>query len=114
MKTTDKMNWKITFYNDAVKRQIRSFPIGIQTNLTYILELIAELGPNLGKPHTAPLGKGLFEIRAKGKEGISRSFFCTLHKNEVVILHSIIKKSQKAPKKDLVLATKRMKEIKNE
>ena len=87
---------------------------GIQANFTYILELIAELVPNLGKPHTAPLGKGLFEIRSKGREGISRSFFCTIHEKEVVILHSIIKKSQKAPKKELDLATKRMKEIKNE
>lgn len=108
------MSWEITFYNEKVKRQIRLFPIGIQTNLTYILELIKELGPNLGKPHTAPLGKGLFEIRAKGKEGISRSFFCMLHKKEVVILHSIIKKTPKAPKKDLDLAIKRMKEVKNE
>lgn len=108
------MNWKITFYNETVKNQIRSFPIGIQANFTYILELIAELGPNLGKPHTAPLGKGLFEIRSKGKEGISRSFFCTIHGKEVVILHSIIKKRQKAPKNDLDLAVKRMKEIKNE
>lgn len=114
MKKTCKMNWKISFYNETVMKQIRSFPIGIQTNLTYILELIAELGPNLGKPHTATLGKGLFEIRAKGKEGISRSFFCAIHEKEVVILHSIIKKSRKAPKKDLTLATRRMKEIKNE
>ena len=65
MKTDDQLNWKITFYNEKVKNQIRSFPIGIQTNLTYILELIMKLGPNLGRPHTAPLGKGLFEIRAK-------------------------------------------------
>jgi len=72
------------------------------------------LGPHLGKPHTAPLGKGLFEIRAKGKESISRSFFCTLHKKEVVILHSIILNTPKTPKKDLDLAIKRMKEIKNE
>jgi len=72
------------------------------------------LGPHLGKPHTAPLGKGLFEIRAKGREGIARSFFCTLHEKEVVILHSIIKKRSKAPKKDLDLAIKRMKEVKNE
>ena len=107
------MSWEITFYNEKVKNQIRSFPIGIQTNLTYILELIMELGPNLGRPHTAPLGKGLFEIRAKGKEGIARSFFCTVQGEEIVILHSIIKKTPKAPKKDLALATKRMKEIKN-
>ena len=103
----------ILFVGEKVKNQIRSFPIGIQTNLTYILELIMELGPDLGRPRTAPLGKGLFEIRAKGKEGIAQSFFCTVRGEEIVILHSIIKKTQKAPKKDLALAIKRMKEIKN-
>jgi len=60
MKTTGKMNWKITVYNETVMKQIRFFPIGIQTNLTYILELISEFGPNLGKPHRAPLGKGFY------------------------------------------------------
>ncbi|MCP4024543.1 MAG: type II toxin-antitoxin system RelE/ParE family toxin [Desulfobacteraceae bacterium] len=68
----------------------------------------------LGRPHTASLGKGLFEIRAKGKEGISRSFFCSAQNKEIVILHSIIKKSKKAPKKDINLAIKRMKEVINE
>ena len=104
--------WTITFYNKKVEKQTLSFPSGILANLTHILELIEELGPNIGKPHTAPMGKGLFEIRAKGNEGIGRSFFCTIQNNEIVILHSIIKKTQKTPKKDLDLATKRMKELK--
>ena len=58
------------------------------------------------------MGGGLFEIRAKGKEGIGRSFYCTLKGKEIVILHSFIKKSQKTPKRELDLAKKRMKEIK--
>ena len=58
------------------------------------------------------MGEGLFEVRAKGKEGIRRSLFCTVKGREVVILHSFIKKTQKTPKKDLDLAKKRMKEIK--
>ena len=58
------------------------------------------------------MGEGLFEVRAKGKEGIGRSLFCTVKGREVVILHSFIKKTQKTPKKDLDLAKKRMKEIK--
>lgn len=108
------MTWTITFYNEKVETQTLSFPAGILANLTHILELIEKLGPNLGKLHTATMGKGLFEIRAKGKEGIGRSFFCTIQHKEVIILHSIIKKTQKTPKKDLDLAIKRMKEIKGE
>ncbi len=36
---------------------------------------MAEHGPNLGMPYTRAFGEGLFEIRAKGREGIGRAFF---------------------------------------
>jgi phage-related protein len=76
--------------------------------------MIEEYGPLLGKPYTAPLGDGLFEIRAKGKEGIGRSLFSTIKGQEIIILHSFIKKSQKIPKKEIDLARKRMKEVKQQ
>lgn len=81
-------------------------------NLIHILDLIEQFGPALGKPHTSPMGSGMFEIRAKGKEGIGRSLFCSVSGKEIVILHSFIKKTQKTPKKDLALARRRMKELK--
>lgn len=107
------MTWIIEFYNEKVKKQTLAFPEGIKAKLLHILDTIEELGPHtIGKPHIAPMGSGLYEIRAKGKEGIARSFFCSIHEKRVKILHSIIKKSKKAPKKDLDLARARMKEIK--
>lgn len=63
--------------------------------------MIEEFGPALGLPYTKAIGEGLFEIRAKGKEGIGRSFFCTVKGKKIVILHSFIKKSQKTPKREL-------------
>ena len=105
------MYWKVTFYNEKIEKQTLSFPKRILANLLHILEMIEEIGPNLGKPYTAPMGKGLFEIRAKGKEGIGRSLFCTVKGREVIILHSFIKKTQKTPKKDLDLARKRMRDL---
>ena len=106
------MQWHVTFYSENVERETLAFPAGILAHLLHIFEMIEEWGPALGKPYTAPLGEGLFEIRAKGKEGIGRSLFCTVKGREVVILRSFIKKTQKTPKKDLDLAKKRMKEIK--
>ncbi len=88
-----------------------NFPPGILANFLHIAEMIEEFAPALGKPYTAPMGEGLFEIRSKGKEGIGRSFYCMVKGKEIVILHSFIKKSQKTPKKELNLAKKRMKEI---
>lgn len=105
------MKWKITFFSEKVEEQTLKFPSGILANFLHIAEMIEELGPNLGKPYVGALGSGLFEIRAKGKEGIGRSLYCMAKGKEIIILHSFIKKSQKAPKKELDLARKRMKEV---
>ena len=69
------MDWKVTFYNKKVFDETYKFPKGIIANFLHIVEMIEEFGPFLGMPHIKALGKGLFEIRAKGKEGIGRSFF---------------------------------------
>ena len=58
------------------------------------------------------MGKGLFELRCKGSEGIGRAFYCTLVGKEIVILHSFIKKTQETPLADLAVARKRPKEVK--
>jgi phage-related protein len=83
----------------------------VHPNCRRTAEIIEEYGPSIGKPYTAPMGRGLFEIRAKGKEGIGRSLFCTIKGKEIVILNSFIKKTQKTPKKEIDKARKRMLEI---
>ena len=67
----------VILFNLKVKEETLRFPEGILSNLLHILEIIEECGPNSGKPYTASMGHGLFEIRARGKEGIGRSLFCT-------------------------------------
>jgi len=105
------MKWKITFYSEKVESQTLKFPAGILVNFLHIAEMIEDLGPNLGRPYVSRLDSGLYEIRAKGKEGIGRSVYCMARGKEIIILHSFIKKSQKTPKKDLDLSKKRMKEV---
>lgn len=105
------MKWRVTFYSEKVEAETLSFPPGIVAHFLHIAELIEEFGPALGLPYTKALGDGLFEIRAKGKEGIGRSFFCTMKGQEIIILHSFIKKSQKTPKKELKTAQTRLKVI---
>ncbi len=103
--------YKITFFNEFVKKETLSLPDSILAKLLKILEMVEIVGPNLGRPHSAPLGDGLFEFRAKGKEGIARSIFCTVIDKEVIILHTFIKKTNAIPKKDLDIAKKRKKEL---
>ncbi len=107
------MKWQIEFYSENVKYETHSFPKKILAKVFHILDMMEDFGPNLGKPHTDSLGDGLFEIRAKGEEGIGRSMFCYAKGKRVVILHSFIKKTQKTPKLDLDIALARKKEIEN-
>jgi phage-related protein len=105
------MSWTITFYSKGVERETLALPPGILASFLRVTELIEEFGPDLGRPHTGPLGKGLFEIRAKGREGISRSVFCTVKNREIIILITVIKKGNPIPKRQMETARKRMKEV---
>jgi phage-related protein len=57
------------------------------------------------------LGQGLWEVRSTLTQNrIARLLFC-IREGRMVLLHAIIKKSQKTPTADLALAVKRMKEL---
>lgn len=107
------MKWKITYFNDEVYNRLLKWPKKLLAKYLRIIDLMETDGPDLGMPFTRSFGNGLFEIRAKAQEGIGRVFFCALVGNEIVILHSFIKKTQKTPDKELELAKKRLAEVKN-
>ncbi len=60
----------------------------------------------VGKPLVDSLGKGLWEVRSSLGSRIARVFFIMIDE-EIILLHGIIKKSQKAPQQELDLARKR-------
>ena len=106
------MNYEIKFFNDAVYKETMNLPSSLLAQLLRVFDLAEIYGANLGRPHSAPLGNGLFEFRAKGKEGIARSIFVSAIDKKIVILHTIVKKSPKISQKDLDLAKKRARELK--
>lgn len=59
------------------------------------------------------MGEGLFELRARGKEGVARAFYCYVKGQRVIVLHAFVKKTQKTPLRELKIAKKRLKEVKN-
>jgi phage-related protein len=105
------MSWTVTFFSPQVEEETLALPAGILANFLRVVELIEEFGPAIGRPHTAPLGEGLFEIRARGREGIARSVFCTLEGGEIVVLITVIKKGNEIPPRHMDTARKRMKEV---
>ena len=103
--------WTITYYSETVQKEIVALSPGLLARYLRYTDRMEVYGPDLGMPHTRAMGKGLFELRLKAKEGIARAFYCAVFGRKIVILHSFVKKSQATPAKELALARRRMKEI---
>jgi len=106
------MNWNIEYFNSDVEDKILSLPDGLQARYFKLTDMMLIHGSNLGLPHTKSLSDGLFELRLKNREGIGRVFYCTKIGQNIIMLHSFVKKSQKIPKKEMDIARKRLKEVK--
>jgi len=107
------VNWKVTFYSPALETEILQLPAGFVARFLRYAERMEIYGPDLGMPHTRAMGGGLFELRLKATEGIARVFYCTLIGRRIVMLHQFIKKSEKTPARELEVARRQMKELKN-
>jgi phage-related protein len=108
------VNWSVTFYSQKLEVEILRLPAGAVARFLRYAERMEIYGPDLGMPHTRAMGDELFELRLKAVEGIARVFYCTLVGRRIVMLHQFVKKSQKTPPKELDIARKRMKEVKDE
>ena len=104
----------VTFFSDRIEHEILKLPAGFLARFLRYAERMEVYGPDLGMPHTKAMGEGLFELRLKAREGIARVFYCTMIGERIVILHHFVKKTNKTPTKELSLALKRMKEIKDD
>lgn len=60
----------------------------------------------VGKPLVDNLGDGVWEVRSRLENRIARTLFAVVNQ-EIVLLHSFIKKQQKTPQHDLDLAKRR-------
>lgn len=70
-----------------------------------------EFGWPLGRPHCAPLGNGMWEVRSDlDSNRIARVIFC-IGEGHMILLHGFIKKTQRTPRADIVLALKRKREV---
>lgn len=107
------MDYRIEYYSEGVEKEILALPDTLAARYIVLTRRMTAVGASLGAPHTDAFGDGLFELRLKGADGIARVFFCTLVGRRVVMLHSFIKKTQKTPLRELEVARKRMKEVKD-
>jgi phage-related protein len=106
------MSWTVETLNDAVDRELEELPADMLARFRYISQLIEEFGlERVRDPHVRHLRGPLWEMRMKGKDGISRALYVTAIGRRVVVVRVFIKKTQKTPSHEIELALKRAKEI---
>jgi phage-related protein len=73
----------------------------------------AQFGWPLGMPLIKKLGAGLWEVRSRISQGISRVLF-SVEGDTMILLHGFVKKSQKTPLHDLNVALGRLRDLHEE
>ncbi len=102
--------WSVEFLNETAEAEFDAFPANIKAKVVHISKLIEELGlPNVGGPYVKHVQGKIWEIRASQ----GRCLYITAQVKKVIILRSVIKKSQKLPKKELEIAKNRAQEMQN-
>lgn len=107
------MPYVVEYFSERVLADIERWPVGVLAGYARAVELLMEFGPDLGMPHSRAMGDGLFELRARGREGVGRAMFCYVTGKRVIVLHAFIKKTRATPERDLAIARKRIKEVRD-
>ena len=71
-----------------------------------LLELLEQKGNTLREPYSKSLDDGIFEIRAKQGNNITRVLYFFYIGNKIILTNGFVKKSQKTPPSEIDLAKK--------
>jgi phage-related protein len=106
------MAWVVGFLNEEVKASLDAFPLDIRASFQHISELIESHGlERVREPYVKHLEGPLWEMRMKGRSGIVRACYVTAVRKRVVVVHVFEKKTQKTPRREILTALKRAKEV---
>jgi len=106
------MGWKLIYYQsrsgrDYVNEFMSSELLDETRNkVRNLLELLAQHGPMLQRPHAKKIFGQLWELRVTGTVAV-RIFYYINH-NQIVLLHAIKKNRNKLPLKDIATARQRL------
>jgi phage-related protein len=106
------MAWIVETLNETVDAELEALPADVRARFDYITRLIEEFGlERVREPHVKHLHGPLWEMRMKGRDGISRAIYVTATGRRIVVVRVFVKKTQKTPGSEIALALKRAKEV---
>lgn len=109
------MNWTVETLDTVVDAEIAALPADMRAQFSRISALIEEIGlDHVREPHVKHLEERLWEMRMKGKDGISRALYVTTRPKRVVVVRVFVKKTEKTPRREIDLALRRAEEVRDD
>ena len=109
------MAWVVELLDDRVRDELDAMPPDMQARFRKIVELIQGYGlERVHEPHVKHLDGPLWEMRMKGKDGISRAVYVTARGSRVVVVRVFVKKTQKIPRREIEIALQRAREVQDQ
>ena len=89
---------KVIFYDKAdgtkpAKDFINGLDKKMRAKMVRAVVRLQDFGPSLRRPYSAPLGDGIFELRAQFGSDISRVLYFFIINGRAVLTHGFIKKN---------------------
>lgn len=102
------MGWTVETLNEMVDAEVDALPEDMRARLVRIAHLIEEKGlERVGEPHVKHIEGRVWEMRLKGRSGISRALYVTAGSRRAVIVRVFTKKTDKTPRREIDLALTR-------
>lgn len=102
------MRWTVETLNETVDAEVEALPEDMRARLVRIATLIGDKGlERVGEPHVKHVEGRLWEVRLKGRSGISRALYVTAAGRRVVIVRVFVKNTEKTPRREIDLALSR-------
>lgn len=87
-----------------VEKFLNSLDIKMRNKILMILNVLQERGNQLREPYSKHLEDGIFEVRGKVGNDISRVLYFFYYNGKIIMTNGFIKKTQKTPKSEIELA----------
>ena len=109
------MKFEVQFYEkENGERPVKEFLLSLdkkmQAKLSGLLDVLEEKGNELREPYSKHLEDGIFELRGKVGNDISRVLYFFYYEGKIIVTNGFIKKTQKTPRKQIKIAKERRKD----
>lgn len=91
---------------------ITSLDMKMQAKMIGLLELLEEKGNQLREPYSKSIDDGIFELRCKVGNNITRILYFFYYEGKIILTNGFVKKTQKTPTEEIKLAKERRSDFK--